>query len=109
MLQQDAPDDYVIATGETHSVEEFLTEAFSRVRLDWHDYVEIDPKYLRPAEVDLLVGDSSKAKRMLNWEPKVTFAELVSIMVDADIEMVHHNESGDFRDTNRDQVSSVHL
>ncbi len=109
MLQQDAPDDYVIATGETHSVEEFLTEAFSRVKLDWHDYVEIDPKYLRPAEVDLLVGDSSKAKRMLNWEPKVTFAELVSIMVDADKEMVQRNESGDFGDTNRDRVSSVHL
>jgi len=109
MLQQDAPDDYVIATGETHSVEEFLTEAFSRVKLDWHDYVEIDPKYLRPSEVDLLVGDASKAKRMLNWEPKVTFAELVRIMVDADVEMVHHNESGDFGDTNRDQVSSVHL
>jgi len=86
-----------------------LTEAFSRVKLDWHDYVEIDPKYLRPAEVDLLVGDSSKAKRMLNWEPKVTFAELVSIMVDADKEMVQRNESGDFGDTNRDRVSSVHL
>src|SRR5229473_4353381 len=98
MLQQDEPDDYVIATGETHSVEEFLTEAFAHVKLDWRDYVEIDPKYLRPSEVDLLVGDSSKAKRMLNWEPKVTFAELVSIMVDADKEMVQRNESGDFGD-----------
>ncbi len=109
MLQQDEPDDYVIATGETHSVEEFLTEAFAHVKLDWRDYVEIDPKYLRPSEVDLLVGDSSKAKRMLNWEPKVTFAELVRIMVDADMEVVHLNESDDFGDTNRDQVSSVHL
>src|SRR6266478_864029 len=109
MLQQDAPDDYVIATGETHSVEEFLTEAFSYVGLDWRKHVEIDPWYYRPAEVDVLVGDASKAKRELNWEPKVTFAELVSIMVDADKEMVQRNESGDFGDTNRDRVSSVHL
>ena len=84
MLQQDKPDDYVIATGETHSVREFLEEAFSYLDLDWREYVELDPKYLRPTEVDLLVGDASKAKRVLNWEPKVTFKELVHLMVDAD-------------------------
>lgn len=84
MLQQDEPDDFVIATGETHSVREFLEEAFSYLDLDWRNYVELDPKYLRPAEVDQLVGDASKAKRVLNWEPKVTFKELVRLMVDAD-------------------------
>lgn len=85
MLQQDKPDDYVIATGETHSVEEFLTEAFSYAGLDWHDYVEMDPKYLRPSEVELLVGDASKARKTLGWEPKVTFTDLVRLMVDADM------------------------
>ncbi len=84
MLQQDEPDDFVIATGETHSVREFLEEAFSYLDLDWRNYVELEPKYLRPAEVDQLVGDASKAKRVLNWEPKVTFKELVRLMVDAD-------------------------
>lgn len=96
MLQQDKPDDYVIATGETHSVKEFLEEAFSGVDLDWQDYVELDPKYLRPAEVDQLVGDASKAKRVLGWEPKVTFKELVQLMVDADLALVNNkaqNES----------------
>jgi GDPmannose 4,6-dehydratase len=91
MLQQDEPDDYVIATGETHSVEEFLTEAFSHVGLDWHNYVEIDPKYMRPAEVDVLIGDASKAKQKLGWEPKVTFKELVHLMVDADVSTVTRN------------------
>ncbi len=85
MLQQDQPDDYVIATGETHSVEEFLTEAFSHLNLDWRDYVELDPKYLRPTEVDLLIGDASKARNVLGWEPKVTFKDLVRLMVDADV------------------------
>lgn len=99
MLQQDKPDDYVIATGETHSVQDFLAEAFSRVGLDWHDYVEIDPKYLRPAEVDLLIGDASKAKRELGWEPRVTFKELVRLMVDADVSMVSRNEHEVFGDT----------
>ncbi|MFM7557483.1 MAG: GDP-mannose 4,6-dehydratase, partial [Alphaproteobacteria bacterium] len=74
-----------IATGETHSVREFLEEAFSYVNLDWQKYVEIDAKYFRPAEVDLLIGDASKAKQKLNWSPKVKFKELVKIMVDADI------------------------
>ncbi len=99
MLQQDQPDDYVIATGETHSVEEFLTEAFSQVDLDWHDYVELDPKYLRPAEVDLLIGDASKAKRQLGWEPKVAFKELVRLMVEADVSTVNRNEHEVFGDT----------
>jgi len=85
MLQQEEPDDYVIATGESHSVEEFLEEAFGYVGLDWRDYVEIDPRYFRPTDVDFLQGDASKAKRKLGWKPKVRFKELVRIMVDADI------------------------
>lgn len=86
MLQQETPDDYVIATGETHSVREFLEEAFGCAGLDWREFVEIDPKYYRPAEVDLLVGDASKAERVLGWAPKVRFKELVRLMVDADAE-----------------------
>lgn len=84
MMQQDQPDDFVIATGETHSVREFLEEAFSYAGMDWKDYVEIDPKYCRPAEVNLLVGDASKAKQKLGWEPKIKFKDLVRLMVDAD-------------------------
>ncbi len=86
MLQSDEPDDYVLATGETHTVEEFLTEAFTYVGLDWRDYVTIDPRYFRPAEVDLLIGDYSKAKAELGWEPTVRFTELVRMMVDGDRE-----------------------
>jgi GDPmannose 4,6-dehydratase len=86
MLQQDKPDDYVIATGETHSVREFCEEAFSHVGLDWKDFVKVDRKYFRPAEVDVLLGDSSKARKILGWEPKVTFTELARLMVDADLE-----------------------
>jgi GDPmannose 4,6-dehydratase len=85
MLQQDEPDDYVIATGETHSVREFLDEAFGHLDLDWKRFVEIDQRYFRPAEVDLLVGDASNARRKLGWEPKITFKELVRMMVDADL------------------------
>lgn len=85
MLQQEAPDDYVIATGETHSVKDFLEEAFSHAGLDWRKYVEIDKKYYRPAEVDLLVGDASKAERQLKWKPETTFRGLTHLMVDADI------------------------
>jgi GDPmannose 4,6-dehydratase len=88
MLQQDQPDDYVVATNETHSIREFLDIAFNHVNLDWHDYVEFDPRYLRPAEVDLLIGDSTKARQQLGWEPSVTFEELVHLMVEADLEAV---------------------
>ncbi len=84
MLQQERPDDYVIATGETHSVREFLQEAFSHVGLAWEDHVVIDPKYYRPAEVDLLVGDGSKARTTLGWKPTTHFKDLVRLMVDAD-------------------------
>lgn len=86
MLQKDAPDDYVIATGETHSIKEFVKLAFEMVDLDWKKYVKTDPKFFRPAEVDYLVGDYSKAKKMLGWKPKVRFKELVEMMVKADIE-----------------------
>ncbi len=85
MLQQPEPDDFVIATGETRSVRVFLDRAFESVGLDWHDYVEFDPRYLRPSEVDLLVGDSSKARSKLGWKPRTSFDELVRIMVEADL------------------------
>jgi GDPmannose 4,6-dehydratase len=85
MLQHKVPDDYVVATGETHSVKEFLEAAFDHANLDWKKYVKTDPRYFRPAEVDLLIGDNTKAKKLLGWEPKVKFKELVKIMVDADI------------------------
>jgi len=85
MLQHETGDDFVVATGESHSVEEFLDEAFGYVDLDWHDYVRIDPRYFRPSEVDALEGDASKARRILGWEPKVTFRELARMMVDADM------------------------
>ncbi|MCD6289090.1 MAG: GDP-mannose 4,6-dehydratase [Anaerolineae bacterium] len=88
MLQQDQPDDYVIATGETHSVKELCQEAFGYLDLDWEKYVVSDPRFYRPAEVDLLVGDASKARRVLGWEPTVSFRELVRMMVDADMEML---------------------
>jgi GDPmannose 4,6-dehydratase len=84
MLQQDEPDDYVLATNETHSVAEFLEEAFGHVGLDWREHVTTDQRFLRPAEVDLLIGDYAKAKAKLGWEPTVRFAELVQMMVDAD-------------------------
>lgn len=86
MLQQDTPDDYVIATGETRSVRDFLDHAFRRVGLDWSDYVEFDPRYLRPAEVNLLVGDASHARTRLGWTPRTSFDQLVQLMVDADLE-----------------------
>ena len=85
MLQQDEPDDYVIATGETHSVREFLTLAFEQLGLDWERYVEIDPRYFRPTEVDLLLGDATKAREKLGWRPKVSFQELVRLMVESDL------------------------
>ena len=85
MLQQDEPDDYVVATGETHSIQEFLDIAFGYVNLDWHDYVAFDPRYLRPTEVDLLIGDPVKARTKLNWQPSVDFNGLVELMVKADL------------------------
>ena len=85
MLQQEQPDDYVVSTGETHSVEEFVQEAFGYVDLDWKQHVVQDPRYYRPAEVDLLVGDPAKAGKVLGWEPSVSFRELVRMMVDADL------------------------
>lgn len=86
MLQQDAPGDYVIASGQTRSVRDFLEAAFTRVDLDYNDYIEQDARYLRPSEVDLLLGDASKARAALDWEPRVTFDELVAMMVDHDME-----------------------
>ncbi|MFY9264189.1 MAG: GDP-mannose 4,6-dehydratase [Solirubrobacterales bacterium] len=94
MLQQDAGDDYVVATGETHSVREFCEQAFSHAGLDWERHVEIDEKYFRPTEVDLLIGDSSKAKQKLGWEPQVGFEDLVKMMVDADIEDLERRRAG---------------
>ena len=88
MLQHDRADDYVIATGETHSIRELLDEAFTHVGLDWNDYVEVDPRYQRPAEVELLLGDATKAREELGWEPRVTFRGLVQMMVDADLDEV---------------------
>ncbi len=90
MLQRDNPDDYVIATGESHSVREFVELAFNEAGLDWEEHVKVDPKLFRPAEVEYLVGDYSKAKRTFGWEPKVTFKELVKMMVEADIERLKH-------------------
>ncbi len=87
MMQQPEPGDYVIATGETHSVREFLELAFDRLKLDWRELVGVDPRYMRPSEVDLLCGDSSKARSLLGWKPRVKFEELVAMMVDADLEL----------------------
>jgi GDPmannose 4,6-dehydratase len=106
MLQQDNPDDYVIATGKTHSVKEFLEEAFSYLNLDWQDYVEFDAKYVRPAEVDVLIGDASKAKRVLGWEPKMTFKQLVRLMVDADVAMIDSKDHEVFGDTDSSSTLS---
>ena len=92
MMQADEPDDYVIATGETHSVREFLEEAFGYLGLDWEQHVEIDPRYFRPAEVDLLLGDPTKARTILGWEPKVSFKELVKIMVDGDMKLAEREQ-----------------
>jgi GDPmannose 4,6-dehydratase len=97
MLQQEKADDYVIATNETHSVREFLDVTFSHAGLDWKNHVEIDPRYFRPAEVDLLQGDYSKARRVLGWEPKTTFAGLAKLMVDADVELLRRHRQGEIR------------
>jgi GDPmannose 4,6-dehydratase len=94
MLQQDKADDYVIATNETHSIREFLDVAFDHAGMDWKKYVEIDERYYRPTEVDLLIGDPSKAKRQLGWEPKTKFVDLVKLMVDADIKLLQDHREG---------------
>ena len=90
MLQHDEPDDFVVATGETHSIRQFLDLSFSHLDLDWQDYVEIDPRYFRPTEVGLLLGDFSKAKEKLGWEPKVTFEQLAQMMVEADMKLAEN-------------------
>jgi len=97
MLQADGPDDFVVGTGEAHSVQEFLDEAFGYVNLDWHDYVKIDPRYFRPNEVDYLLGDPGKARRLIGWEPRVLFKDLVRIMVDADMEFIGLQSAGEGR------------
>lgn len=116
MLQQDQPDDYVIATGETHSVREFLELAFGYVNLNWQDYVEFDQRYLRPAEVDLLIGDPTKAQQKLGWKPSVTFKELVSLMVESDLQALGYtspNGNGSQKNqdiaTIRQELGSLHF
>lgn len=116
MLQQEQPDDYVVATGETHSVREFLQLAFNHVNLNWEDYVEFDERYLRPSEVDLLIGDPTKARQKLGWQTSVTFPELVALMVEADLQAlgctspngngssIHHDIA-----TTRQQLGALHF
>jgi len=94
MLQQEQADDFVVATGETHSIRELLDVAFARVDLDWKEFVVIDPRYFRPSEVDFLLGDSTKARRVLGWQPKVTFRQLIEMMTDADLKLAQR----EFRD-----------
>ncbi|GIK52075.1 MAG: GDP-mannose 4,6-dehydratase [Planctomycetota bacterium] len=100
MLQHKRPDDFVLATGESHSVREFCELAFARVKLDWRRFVKLDKRYLRPAEVDHLCGDAAKARRVLGWKPRVTFSELVNLMVDADVEALRAGRD-DFRSEER--------
>ncbi len=92
IMQQDKPDDYVVATGENHSVREFLELTFDHLQLDWHKYVELDDRYLRPTEVDLLIGDASKARKILGWQPKVRFQQLVEMMVEADLALAERDK-----------------
>ena len=103
MLQHDTPDDFVIATGEGHTVREFAQVAFNHVDLDWEQYVEVDPDYYRPAEVDKLIGDPSKAKRVLGWEPRTNFEELARLMVDADVKLLEDELAGRLVRLDRDQ------
>jgi GDPmannose 4,6-dehydratase len=97
MMQQDDPDDFVIATGETHSVQEFLEQAFEYVQLNWQDYVKHDARYDRPSEVDLLIGDAGKAQRVLGWEAETRFKDLVRLMIDADIEKINQEHRLDIQ------------
>jgi GDPmannose 4,6-dehydratase len=103
MLQHDEPDDFVIATGETHTIREFAELAFARAGLDWERYVKVDPRYYRPAEVDFLRGNPAKAKRILGWEPRTTFSQLVELMVDADIKLLEDTLAGRLLRSDRDQ------
>lgn len=109
MLQQEKADDYVIGTGESHSVSDFLEEAFSYIGLDWKEYVRVDPKYFRPTEVDYLLSDSSKAKSALGWSPRVTFKELVRIMVDADLEALGISSPGEGRKILEEKFGEWHI
>ena len=93
MLQQDQPDDFVIATNDTHTVREFLEETFAHLDMDWNEFVGFDKKYERPAEVDLLIGDPKKAREKLGWEPQTTFKELVALMVDADMKLAEQEKT----------------
>ena len=93
MLQQEQPDDYVVATGETHSVREFVQKVFGKLELDYEKFVIVDPRYFRPTEVDVLQGDASKARRMLGWKPRVTFEQLIDIMIDADLEVARQGRT----------------
>jgi GDPmannose 4,6-dehydratase len=108
MLQQKSPDDYVVGTGESHTVREFLEEAFGYVGMDYSQYVKIDPRYFRPTEVDYLLADPSKAKNQLGWEPKVKFHELVRIMVDADMELMGLECPGEGRKILDERFSGWH-
>jgi GDPmannose 4,6-dehydratase len=93
MVQQDEPDDYVIATGETHSVREFAERVFHKLDLDYKEYVEIDQRYFRPTEVDVLLGDSSKARKQLSWQPRVSFDTLIDMMIEADLELANKEKT----------------
>jgi GDPmannose 4,6-dehydratase len=93
MLQQDRGDDYVVATGETHSVREFAERVFTKLDLDYRQHVVLDPRYMRPTEVDVLLGDASKARRILNWEPKVGFDQLIDMMVASDLETARQEKT----------------
>jgi GDPmannose 4,6-dehydratase len=108
MLQQETPGDYAIGTGEAHSVKAFLEEAFAYVQLDWQDYVEIDPRYFRPLEVEELIADTTRSRTLLGWTPSVSFAELVRIMVDADLERVGLASPGEGRRILRHKFDAWH-
>jgi GDPmannose 4,6-dehydratase len=108
MLQQDDPDDYVLGTGETHSVREFLAEAFAYADMNWEEYVEVDPRYFRPTDIDLLLADASKAREKLHWTPRVSFRDLVRIMVDADLEAAGLPPIGESRDVLTQYFSRWH-
>jgi GDPmannose 4,6-dehydratase len=108
ILQQDQPDDYVIGTGEAHTVREFLDEAFGYVDLDWHDYVQIDPRYFRPTEVDYLLANPQRANQSFGWQPRVCFRDLVRIMVDADLERMGIEPPGEGRQLLQDRFDGWH-